>query len=375
MSIRKTKICWVTATYFLDVDLPVVPELKKWFDIDWTIISTPRQIRNDESYIRSKSDCDYTILAAPARFYSPSLFSFFRRFIRSIRDRDYDIYYFDISDFLFLFPLIKSYLPVEKVVIATHNVSVPKGARLAPLAKISMNYIIRNFRNFQTFSKNQRDTLRGRKPDANILYSPLMLKDYGKGSTPVAPYATPVKFLFFGNIIKYKRLDVILEAVKILHGRGISDFKIYICGYCDPAVWQKEYLPAITIPELFHLDIRRIPNELVAEYFNTCHYFLMPYQDIAQSGAMTVALNYNMPVIASDLPTFHEFITADHDSYFFRPADPEALADVMERCIRNTPEQYATLKRNLQATVDAKLAPEAILRNYKEFFDNFHRNA
>lgn len=372
MSTPKKRICWITATYFLDVDLPVVPPLMQWFDIDWTIVTTPRQMADDSAYIRSKTDCPHTMLCAPARFYSPALRGFFRKLVREISQKDYDIYYFDISDFLFLFPLVKRYLPVEKVVIATHNVNVPKGARLAPLARMSMGYIIRSFRNFQTFSRNQHDALRLRKPDANIFYSPLMLKDYGDADAAQAPYAEPVKFLFFGNILKYKRLDVLLEAVKILTARGRRDFRIYICGYCDPAVWQKEYLPAIADPELFTLDIRRIPNDKVAEYFNACHYFLMPYQDIAQSGAMTVALNYNMPVIASDLPTFHEFLTPGHDAYFFTPGDAPALADAMQRCLDNTPQEYAELKENLKSTVAAKLAPEAIINNYREFLQNFN---
>ncbi len=165
---------------------------------------------------------------------------------------------------------------------------------------------------------------------------------------------------------------MLLEAVKILIARGRRDFRIYICGYCDKSVWQKEYLPAITDTSLFELDIRRIPNDKVAEYFNTCHYFLMPYQDIAQSGAMTVALNYNMPVIASDLPTFHEFLTPDHDAYFFTPGNATALADTMQRCLDNTPEEYARLKANLNATVNSRLAPDAIINNYKEFLKNFN---
>ncbi len=98
----------------------------------------------------------------------------------------------------------------------------------------------------------------------------------------------------------------------------------------------------------------------------------MPYQDIAQSGAMTVALNYNMPVIASDLPTFHEFLTPDHDAYFFTPGNATALADTMQRCLDNTPEEYARLKANLNATVNSRLAPDAIINNYKEFLKNFN---
>ena len=66
MSIPDKKICWITATYFLDVDLPVVPPLMRWFDIDWTIITTPLQIADDSAYIKSKTDCSHTMLCAPA---------------------------------------------------------------------------------------------------------------------------------------------------------------------------------------------------------------------------------------------------------------------------------------------------------------------
>lgn len=44
----------------------------------------------------------------------------------------------------------------------------------------------------------------------------------------------------------------------------------------------------------------------------------MPYQDIAQSGAMTVALFYNIPILASELDTFKEFMTGENDGYFFQ---------------------------------------------------------
>ena len=371
MSNNRKHICWITASYFLDTDLPVTYRLMDHFDIDWIIISNEKQKDEDAAYVRSKTNKPFRQLIAPARFYSPALYCFFRRLVLSLKKGNYDLYYFDISDFLFLFPLVRKHLPLDRTIVVTHNVIVPKGARLAPLAKLSMAYTIKTFQHFQTFPMNQRDALRRKKSGADIFYSPFMLKDYGNSDNPDHHYGDPVKFLFFGNILKYKRLDVLLQAVQTLFKRGYRNFKVYITGYCDPNLWKNEYLPLIKNPELFHLDIRRIPNDLVAEYFNTCDYFVMPYQDIAQSGALTVALNYNMPVIASDLPVFHEFINGDEDSFFISPANHMELANAMEHCINLPQEDYLKLKKNLKDNVDSRFSPKTIIAGYIKYLSSF----
>lgn len=355
------KICWVTASYFLDVDLPIVPHLKKFFDIDWYIISTENNIESDENLIKSQSQCDFTIMEMPGAFYSASCYRFYKDFISNIKQNNYDWFYFDISDYFFLYPLIKKHLSINKVTIATHNVSIPKGARLAPLAKISMSYILRNFHNFQVFSKNQKNVLLLKNASADIFYSPLMLKDYG--NIGCRKDSKMVRFLFFGNIVEYKRLDILLNAINILENRGINNFNVKICGYCKHRDWERKYKPLIHSQKV-SCDIRRIPNELVSDYFNDSDYFVMPYQDIAQSGAMTVAFNYNVPIIASNLDTFKEFLHDKEDGYFFEAGNSYDLANVMETAINNSSSEYMRIKNNQKNMVDNTLSSEAILNNY-----------
>ena len=204
MMSKKIKICWVTATYFLDVDLPVVPNLMDDFEIDWYIVTSAKLAKSDSDYIRSKTQRQFSINISEGKFYSYKLYAFYRKLIREIASKEYDWYYFDISDFFFLFPLIKKYLDPDRVTIATHNVSVPKGARLPLLAKFSMRYILNNFCHFQVFSKNQRSVIVDKTKNSDVFLCPLMLKDYG----PVTHVETKgiTRFLFFGNIIPYKRL-------------------------------------------------------------------------------------------------------------------------------------------------------------------------
>lgn len=361
------RICWITATYFLDVDLPIVPKLMDTYSIDWKIVTSTKQIESDRKYINSQTNHQFELFVCDNRFYSGKLYNFYKKLIIDIKEHYYDWIYFDISDYFFLFPLVKKYLGNQNVTVATHNVSIPKGARLPLLAKWSMSYITHNFKHFQVFSKNQQKVLKRRTHNVDIFYCPLMLKDYGNKNE--YEKTKNVRFLFFGNIIPYKRLDLLLKAVNVLKERGISNFKVNICGNCRKEVWEQKYAPLIKHKDIINCDIRRIPNELVSSYFNSNDYFVMPYQDIAQSGAMTVALNYNMPIIASNLDTFNEFITHKYNGFLFEPGDYIALADAMEWAIKNSDKDYSVLKVNLQQMVDENLSESKIVSRYLDYFN------
>lgn len=364
----KKRICWITASYFLDVDLPVVPGLQSHFDIDWFIVTTRSNADADRRYIMSQSDCPFEIVTEQGYFFSPSHLKILKDLVRKISAANYDLYYFDISDMLFLFPLVRKYIPISRTVVATHNVTVPKGARYAFLAQHSMNYILRNFRYFQVFSLNQYDALLKKSPVADVFYCPLMLKHYGDAAERVRTDKT--RFLFFGNIVRYKRVDLLIEAANRLREMSVNNFEVNICGYCRPEVWARDYEPLIRYPETVKTDIRRIPNEEVAALFANNDFFMMPYQDIAQSGAMTVAFNYNMPVIASDLPTFREFVEHDVNCLFFRSEDVSQLVEMMKKAIDMDDLQYAEMRHNLQEMVDRKLSRTVILSKYTDYLNH-----
>ena len=60
------------------------------------------------------------------------------------------------------------------------------------------------------------------------------LKDYGESTIEVnKKEERTFRFLFFGNIVAYKRVDLLIEAANILHDRGIENFKVRIAGSCN----------------------------------------------------------------------------------------------------------------------------------------------
>ena len=259
---------------------------------------------------------------------------------------------------LYRYTLYKLRLPIKKCVVPCHNVSTPKGASSEKKAEVYKNLWLRTFKNIQVFSESQLSVLKSMHTDKNILLAYLMLKDYGVPHGVVLPPNDKIGFLFFGKIVKYKRLDLLLEAVNILVERGEERFCVTIAGNCKD--WT-QYSELIKYPEFVKTRIERIPNEDVAGLFALNHYCVLPYQDIAQSGAITVAFQYNLPTIVSDIPQFEEFVIDGKTTLSFKSLDALSLADVMQYAIENHAKLYDELKGHQKELIAEKFADETIV--------------
>ena len=366
------KISWITAESFLDVDLPVISKLKNSYKIFWQII-----INNDSSK-------DYVNQLIPEfgenlivkyvyeryRRRDPRLFFITYKILKTAKLCVPNLYYIDG----FMLPwgplLMRLLLPKKTVVVACHNVTTPKGGSLQVISKIAMNFVLHKFNNIHVFSKGQKEKLEEKYPSKNILLAPLALKDYGAPSVSLEREdLNYVRFLYFGIIREYKRVDLLIDAACQLYDRGYNNFKVLIAGSCDN--WPTRYAPKIAYPEIFEVDIRRIPNDEVANLFARSDYFVMPYQDIAQSGAITVAFQYNVPTIVSNIPQFHEFVDDGKTGLMFKSEDATALADKMQYVIDNHSRIHKTLKQNQADFVRHNLSLDSIVEKYINYFDRF----
>ena len=356
----------------LNINLTQYCLLQQKNNIDWIILTTSHNHNGDKALIEARGCHNYKLVTDEGIFIHPKKFFFYWKFVKEIKKHNYDLYYFDFIGTPYFIPVVQMLLPKDKCVIAAHNVKTPKGARYYWMAKPYMDYIVKVYRNFQVFSINQLELLKSLNRRANILYAPLCLKDYGQPTVKKEDY--PVTFLFFGNIVEYKRVDLLIEAIRILENKGVTNFKVQISGYCRKDKWERKYAPLMKGIENVSVDIRRIPNEEIPNLFERSHYFVMPYQDIAQSGAMTVALFYNIPIIASELDTFKEFMTGENDGYFFQMGSAEQLAITMHKAIEEYSTRYTDLRRCQATLVKEKFSSEAILNQYRQYIDKLCQN-
>ena len=360
------KITWITADCFIDVDLPVIPIISKSFEITWYIVLSKTLTINYDIIIQKslkKSQLKLNIIKLKNRIRNPFLILEYLDLIKKLKNEKADIYYINMPGMPYFLPLIRCFLGSKKVIIVAHNVSTPRGAVNSVLARFYMNFTLFSFKKFHVFSFDQMKIINKKYNNKIILLAPLAIKDYGESKKSKNVLIT---FLNFGIIRDYKRVDVLINAANLAYEKTQIKFIVKIAGKCSD--WHK-YQNLIKYPFLFDLRIESIPNEDIAELFAVSHYFVLPYQDIAQSGALSVALNYNLPVLASNLPAFKEYILDGKTGFLFEVASVKSLSDLIVNILYNHDKIYDKLRLQQKIDVDNTLHVDSIVNKYIEFFN------
>lgn len=357
-------IVWITAGCFIDVDIDVVPALSKQFKIHWYVWGN--MAKGDAKRMKEVPQADnlkIDYISIKNKWYSPLVFFEYCKILRNIIS-DGDLLYVDNGGGLCFYQALYHVCDLDKTILAIHNVKTPKGARYERLARFNTMYAVKHFKNIQTFSHNQHEYLDSLVSGKNVLEAPLMLKYYGKPTKERTDLT--FNFLTFGHIRGYKRVDVLIKAVQELAERTDKKFKVTIVGNCKN--W-KQYESLITKPELFDVKIGFVENDDIPNYFNDADFFVLPYQDLAQSGAITVAFQYNVPVITSDIVQFKEFNDGKNNGLMFKSCDSHALSIEMERALNFTADEVAMMKRQQKAFVEKEFSADSILAKYTNYLN------
>ena len=97
---KKKKIFWLTADNFLDVDIPLMPQLSENFDIEWYIY-----VRKNANYFTKENIVQYipncynlkvTIIKDESRLRSLKTLKIFIRMGNTIKKNHYDIAYINM---------------------------------------------------------------------------------------------------------------------------------------------------------------------------------------------------------------------------------------------------------------------------------------
>lgn len=160
--------------------------------------------------------------------------------------------------------------------------------------------------------------------------------------------------LCFGQIAPYKGLDILISALQILRCKG-NDWRLIIAGKINAG--QHEYWANIQkMIEQHDLGgnimkvIEFIPDQNVEWYFKAADVAILPYRHIFQSGVLSLAYNFGLPVIATDVGAFREDIVEGETGYVVRPESPEDLADKISQYFES--DLYKNLQVNRKKIID-----------------------
>ena len=141
--------------------------------------------------------------------------------------------------------------------------------------------------------------------------------------------------LFFGAIRPYKGLDQLVAAFQGIAGEK-SEYRLVIAGECRKG--SAEYLDNIRRRIEGHPSksqiitrIEYIPDGETEVYFKACDVLVLPYVHIFQSGVLFLAYNFGLPVIATNVGSFIEYIIEGQTGFLSRPGDVGDLAAQIKR--------------------------------------------
>jgi glycosyltransferase involved in cell wall biosynthesis len=141
----------------------------------------------------------------------------------------------------------------------------------------------------------------------------------------------PESVLFFGRVLPYKGLGILIHAMKIVR-ETIPSAKLIIAGRggknaSSPMVDGEQ--PWVEIIDRF------ITRQEVVGLFSRAGMAVLPYVEASQSGVASLAMGLGTPVIASAIGGLEELIVDGVDGILVPPKNPAALALAIVNLMRD----------------------------------------
>ncbi len=176
----------------------------------------------------------------------------------------------------------------------------------------------------------------------------------------------PAQLLFFGNVRRYKGLEVFLEALHLLEGR--LDFCATVAG--------EFYVPSRPLHEMarrwgldgrIRWESRYLPDAEVPALFRRADLVVLPYLEATQSGVVPLAYQFDVPVVSTRVGGLAEMVQDGLTGYLCPPGDAAALADAVERFFREgRADEFRRHIRRVRARLSWPQVIDSILDLLKE---------
>jgi glycosyltransferase involved in cell wall biosynthesis len=143
--------------------------------------------------------------------------------------------------------------------------------------------------------------------------------------------------LFFGFIRKYKGLDILLEAVRILKDKygdtGEMPLLVIAGEFYGDAEAYTEQIDRLGIRDNLLLRTDFIPDDLVKYYLSSADVVIQPYRQATQSGVTPLAYHFEVPMIVTNVGGLPELVPDGKVGIVAEP-QPASIAEAIERFYR-----------------------------------------
>ncbi|MBO9572648.1 MAG: glycosyltransferase, partial [Chitinophagaceae bacterium] len=136
--------------------------------------------------------------------------------------------------------------------------------------------------------------------------------------------------LFFGFIRKYKGLDILFEAMKIIKEKS-PDIKLLVAGefYEDEKPYQ-ELIQQLNIEDSLILRTSFIPDSEVRYYLCAADVVIQPYRNATQSGVTPLSYHFEKPMVVTNVGNLPVMVPDMKSGLVTEPQPAEIAAAVLE---------------------------------------------
>jgi len=139
--------------------------------------------------------------------------------------------------------------------------------------------------------------------------------------------------LFFGFIRKYKGLDILLDAMKLIKDQvsGIKDPVLLIAGefYDDRKIYDDQ-IARLGLDDSLILKTSFIKNSEVKYYFCAADVVIQPYRNATQSGVTPLAYHFEVPMIVTNVGGLPDLVPHGKVGLVTEPTAESLAASITE---------------------------------------------
>lgn len=140
--------------------------------------------------------------------------------------------------------------------------------------------------------------------------------------------------LFFGFIRKYKGLDILLDAMKLLKGQP---YKLLVAGeFYEDRKQYDEQVAQLGIQDSLILRTDFIPDSEVKYYLCAADVVVQPYRNATQSGVTPLAYHFEVPMIVTNVGGLPSLVPEGKVGLIAEPDAPSIAQKIVEYFERGT---------------------------------------
>jgi glycosyltransferase involved in cell wall biosynthesis len=166
-------------------------------------------------------------------------------------------------------------------------------------------------------------------PKERVWVMPLGIFPYVEtGSAVPTRTGQKIQLLFFGRLLPYKGLDILLDAYRLMKREG-KDVGLRIIGPGDIELYRAQ----IAELEDVFVDNRWIPEESVGEVFEGIDIVVAPYRGASQSGVLATSSAAGIPAVVTPVGGLAEQVLHEQTGLVASDSTPAALAAALNRLV------------------------------------------